>query len=67
LVLGQVRRRVWVGVIAEAHCMQRIKPLSGAGVRARASLPRRLAFAARTSWTRSCRRRAVAASANHRP
>jgi hypothetical protein len=37
---------VWVGVIAELQCVQRINPLSGAGVLARASLPRRLAFEA---------------------
>jgi hypothetical protein len=42
-----------VGVMAELQCVQRISPRSGAGVRARASLARRLAFEARTSCTRS--------------
>jgi hypothetical protein len=34
------------------NCVHRISPRSGAGVRARASLPQRLAFEARTSATR---------------
>jgi hypothetical protein len=38
---------VCVGVIAALQCVQRIRPLSGAGVLARASLPRRLALVVR--------------------
>ena len=43
--------------MAELQCVQRMRPLSGAGVLARASLPRRFAFEARTSRSRSVRRR----------
>jgi hypothetical protein len=39
---------VCVGVIAELQCVQRIRPLSGAGVLARASLP--LLAMRRAAW-----------------